>query len=73
MKIGDPEYVDEQMEPNVELNRLTNDIVGAAIEALGPVQTAQVISYLRATKLPLAILINFNVKRLIDGIKQIAL
>ena len=133
----DAEYVDEDMEPNPELNRITNGIIGAAIdvhkalgpgfyesvyeealalalgkrgirfsrqhafeviydghvvgtgrvdfvvehkviveiksiEALGPVHTAQAISYLRATKLPLAILINFNVKRLIDGIKRIA-
>jgi GxxExxY protein len=134
----DAEFVDDEMEPNAELNQITNGIIGAAInvhkalgpgfsesvyeealaialgkrgiqfvrqymfavafegqivgkgkidfliegkvvveikaiEALGPVQTAQAISYLRATKLSLAILINFNVKRLTDGIKRIAL
>jgi GxxExxY protein len=132
------EYIDEEMEPDAELNKLTNAIIGAAIDvhkALGPgfhenvyeealaiafrkrgiqfsrqhsfsvlyegqvvgagkidflgehqvvveikaveslasVHTAQAISYLRATKLRLAILINFNVKLLIDGIKRIAL
>jgi len=136
--VAEGEYVDEEMEPDVELNRLTNAIIGAAIdvhkalgpgysegvyeqalaiamrtrgirfarqysfsvtfqgeivgkgridfvvedkvivelkaiEAFAPIHTAQAISYLRATKLPLAILINFNVKRLVDGIKRVAL
>jgi GxxExxY protein len=37
--MDDMEYVDEEMEPNVELNQLTNAIIGAAIEVhrqLGP-------------------------------------
>jgi GxxExxY protein len=131
------EFVDDDMEPDPELNRITNAIIGAAIsvhrelgpgysemiyeealaieftargvpfrrqhcfqvyyhghtigegrldflvedkvivelktaEALASVHTAQVISYLRATKLTLAILINFHVKLLKDGIKRIA-
>jgi GxxExxY protein len=132
------EFVDEDEEPNPELNRLTNLIIGAAIEvhkrlgpghlesvyenalaiefgvrgiaaarqvpievyyrdqrvgvgrldflvegrvivdvkaveALAPIHTAQMISYLRITKHKLALLINFNVKLLKDGIKRIAL
>jgi GxxExxY protein len=132
------EFVDEESEPNPELNRITNAIIGAAIDvhrALGPgfyesvyeealaiafkkrgihfsrqlefgiiyegqvvgsgrvdflvenvviveikaieafglVHTAQIISYLRAMKKPLGILLNFNVKQLINGIKRIAL
>jgi GxxExxY protein len=43
------------------------------VEALTKIHTAQAISYLRATKLRLALLINFNVARMIDGIKRIAL
>ncbi len=43
-----------------------------AVEMLALIHTAQVISYLRATKLRLAILINFNVRILKDGIKRIA-
>jgi GxxExxY protein len=43
-----------------------------SVEALAPVQTAQVISYLRATKLRLALLINFNVKLLKEGIKRVS-
>ena len=43
-----------------------------AVEALTPIFTAQVISYLKALKLKLALLLNFNVRRLRDGIKRIA-
>ncbi len=133
-----PEYIDDEMEPDPELNRITNAVIGAAIdvhkalgpgfyesvyeealtialhkrglrfsrqhsfsimfegqvvgtgrvdfvieekvvveikaiEAFSPVHTAQAISYMRATHLKLAILINFNVKRLVDGIKRVAL
>lgn len=44
-----------------------------AVEALAPVHTAQVISYLKATKLQLGLLINFNVPLLKAGIKRIVL
>jgi len=42
-----------------------------AVEALGAVHKAQVISYLRMTGYRLALLINFNVSRLRDGIRRI--
>jgi GxxExxY protein len=42
-----------------------------AIELLIPLHEAQVISYLRATRLPLGLLINFNVPVLRDGIRRI--
>jgi GxxExxY protein len=44
-----------------------------ACEALNPVHRAQCICYLRATNLKVALLINFNVPVLRDGIKRIAL
>ena len=40
---------------------------------LADVATAQVLSYLKATGLKLALLINFGEKRLVDGIKRISL
>jgi len=43
-----------------------------AIEALAPIQTAQCVSYLRASRIRLAMLVNFNVRRLTDGLKRIA-
>ncbi|MEQ8848143.1 GxxExxY protein [Botrimarina sp.] len=44
-----------------------------AVDTLAPVHQAQVINYLRATKLQLGLLINFNVPLLKDGVKRIAL
>ena len=44
-----------------------------ACEQLIPLFTSQVISYLKASKLRLAIIINFNARKLIDGVKRIAL
>jgi GxxExxY protein len=42
-----------------------------AVEALAPLHYAQVTSYLKAMNLQLALLINFNVPLLKDGIKRI--
>ncbi|MEK7412830.1 MAG: GxxExxY protein [Planctomycetota bacterium] len=43
-----------------------------AIEALGDVHTSQLLSYLKATGLPLGLLINFNVPVLRRGIRRLA-
>ena len=44
-----------------------------AVDELAPIHQAQVISYLKATGRRLALLINFNVPVLRDGIKRIIL
>lgn len=44
-----------------------------AVEAILPIHKAQVINYLKATDHSLALLINFNVKVLRDGIHRIVL
>ncbi|MBK9125624.1 MAG: GxxExxY protein [Chloroflexi bacterium] len=44
-----------------------------AVDEFHPVHTAQVISYLRATRLNLGLLINFNVKILKTGIRRVIL
>ncbi len=44
-----------------------------AVEALAPVHEAQALAYLRMTGKRLALLINFNVPVLRDGIKRVAL
>jgi len=41
-----------------------------AVEALQPIHDAQALSYLKATRCPLALLINFNTPVLRDGIKR---
>jgi GxxExxY protein len=43
------------------------------VETLHPLFTAQCISYLKATRIKLALLMNFNVRKLKEGIKRIAL
>jgi GxxExxY protein len=44
-----------------------------AIDALAPIHTAQVMSYLKTLNLPLGLLINFNVPLLKHGIKRVVL
>ncbi|HEY3130465.1 MAG TPA: GxxExxY protein [Acidobacteriota bacterium] len=44
-----------------------------AVDALHPVHTAQVLSYLKLTGNRLGLLINFNVAHLRDGIRRVAL
>ena len=42
-----------------------------AVESITPVHTAQVISYLKATGLPLGLLLNFNTPLMKNGIRRI--
>jgi GxxExxY protein len=42
-----------------------------SIEALADVHTAQVLTYLKLSKAKVGLLINFNVIRLVDGIKRL--
>jgi GxxExxY protein len=61
---------------DLRLDFIVNEIVIVeikAVDALAPIHTAQAISYLKATGLRLAILLNFNVPLMKDGIKRIAL
>ena len=44
-----------------------------SVEALGRVHAAQALAYLRFTRLKLAIIINFNVAKLVDGVRRVAL
>jgi len=44
-----------------------------AVKMLVPIHTAQAISYLKATKLPLALILNFNTRLMRDGIERVAL
>ncbi|MEH2464824.1 GxxExxY protein [Nostoc sp.] len=59
-----------------QLDFLVGDILVVelkAVQNLAPIHEAQVISYLKMTKHPLALLINFNVPILKQGIKRIIL
>ena len=41
------------------------------VDVIGPVHKARVLTYLRLTGTPAGLLINFNVVRLIDGVKRL--
>jgi GxxExxY protein len=42
-----------------------------AVERLEPIHQAQVLTYLKLTKMHLGLLMNFNVARVIDGYKRL--
>ncbi len=44
-----------------------------SVDTLLPIHKAQVISYLQLTKLQLALLINFNIRTLKDGVRRVIL
>lgn len=44
-----------------------------AVDQLAPIHKAQVISYLKAMQLRLALLVNFNVAVLRDGVQRVVL
>ena len=40
------------------------------VDGLAPIHDAQLLTYLRLTGCPVGLLINFNVARLIDGVRR---
>ena len=44
-----------------------------AVEALLPIHQAQVLTYMRLVQIPIALLINFNITKLQNGIKRFVL
>ena len=44
-----------------------------AVETFAPVHLAQILSYLRACRLPLGLLITFNVRQLRQGLRRVVL
>lgn len=43
------------------------------VTSLAPIHTAQLLTYLKLTGLRRGLLINFNVERLVDGLKRVSL
>ncbi len=69
-------YKEIEMDCGFRLDLLVSDLVVVeikAVEGLLPVHSAQIITYLKLTGCKLGLLLNFNVIRLKDGIKRIAL
>jgi uncharacterized protein YpmS len=59
-----------EMTEKERLNRITESIIGAAIEVHRAFK-AQLLSYLRLSGYKVGLLINFNVKVLKDGVRRV--
>ncbi len=67
-------YKEIKMEAGFRIDLLINDkviIEIKSVDALAPVHFAQTLTYLKLSNLKLALLINFNVKTLKEGIHRI--
>ena len=68
-------YEKIRLEGGLRLDLLINRCVVVeikAVDVLHPVHSAQLLSYLKLSEHRLGLLINFNVKRLVQGIRRIA-
>jgi len=66
-------YDDQELESGFRLDMLVEKCVIVevkSVETMHPVYEAQIMTYLRLSKVRLGFLINFNVKHLKDGIKR---
>ncbi len=66
-------YDGQQLESGLRLDMLVEKCVIVeikSVETMHPVYEAQIMTYLRLSKVRLGFLINFNVKHLKDGIKR---
>jgi GxxExxY protein len=69
------QYKELVLEDSYRIDLLINDSIVLelkSVEQVLPVHLAQLLSYLRLTNRPLGLLINFNVPRLVQGIRRIA-
>ena len=56
------------------LDLLVNDVVVVEVKAIAevlPIHQAQVLTYLRLANLPVGLVINFNVDKLVKGVKRV--
>lgn len=69
-------YKDVHMEGNFRVDFLVGNSVVVelkTVEALAPIHTAQVLTYLKLTSCKLGLLLNFNVPLMRNGIQRIVL
>ena len=67
-------YKGKVLDGNYRIDLLVEDRVVVDVKSvtgLAPVHQAQVLTYLRLTGCPVGLLINFNVPRLMDGVKRL--
>ncbi len=67
-------YKGLEVDAKYRIDLLVEDVVVVevkSVDCLLPVHQAQVLTYMRLTSCPAGLLINFNVFRLIDGVKRL--
>lgn len=67
-------YKGMELDAKYRIDLLVEDLVIVemkSVDRLLPVHQAQVLTYMRLTGCPAGLLINFNVPRLIDGVKRL--
>ena len=66
-------YESVRIDCGYELDLLVDDLVIVelkSVSALAPIHEAQLLTYLKLTGYPLGLLVNFNVERLVGGVKR---
>ena len=69
-------YKGESVKTPLRLDLLVNDAIVVelkAVEKLLPIHEAQMLTYLKLTNKRIGLILNFNVKRMKDGIKRMML
>jgi len=67
-------YKGASLDANCRVDLIVDDVVIVqvkAVDAMLPVHQAQVLTYMRLTGCPVGLLINFNVPKLMDGVKRL--
>ena|SRR5690554_3817372 len=67
-------YKDIKLNAGYRIDMIVNNKVILeikSVEALAPIHTAQILTYLKLKEIKLGLLINFNSVKLIDGLKRI--
>ncbi len=70
------EYKGISKEEPLKFDVLINDCLLVEIKAVQkilPIHKAQLLSYMKLLNIPLGLLINFNVERLVDGVSRLVL
>ena len=68
-------YKGMELDAKYRIDLLVEDLVVVEVKSLDhllPVHQAQVLTYMRLTGCPAGLLINFNVPKLIDGVKRLS-
>ena len=68
-------YKEMALDAKYRIDLLVEDLVVVevkSVDCLLPVHQAQVLTYIRLTRCPAGLLINFNVPKLIDGVKRLS-